>query len=106
MAEEDERAIISPKQSLGSKKTNRGGGQSLNIVSESGLYVLIIRSNLPEAKAPLGGGVLHHQDHRRDVLKLKEYEAFRLMDKEHQKEAIRKLSESLRSPLCATYLRW
>ena len=49
MVDDDERAIIDPKKLLGSK--GKGGAQSMNIVSETGIYVLVIRSNLPEAKA-------------------------------------------------------
>jgi hypothetical protein len=38
-------------------------------------------------------------------LKLKEYEAFRLMGKEQQKAAMRKLNESLREPVKADYIK-
>jgi prophage antirepressor-like protein len=47
MVEDDERCLM-PKKSLGIKEK---GQQDISLVSETGLYVLIIRSNLPEAKA-------------------------------------------------------
>jgi len=45
----DEKSIINPKKSLGSNG-GRGGAQTMNIVSESGLYALIMSSNKPAAK--------------------------------------------------------
>ena len=53
MVDEDERGvmrIMCPKQSLGHIKGKARKMQDMDIVSETGLYVLIIRSNLPEAK--------------------------------------------------------
>jgi hypothetical protein len=42
---------------------------------------------------------------REEVLGLKAYEAFRLMDKEHQKEAMRRLNESLHEPTKTDYIK-
>lgn len=57
MLDDDEKDIVTresdPKRSLGSLggEGREGGAQKLTIVSESGLYALIMRSNKPEAKA-------------------------------------------------------
>jgi prophage antirepressor-like protein len=56
MLDDDEKDFLTrasnPKKSLGSLggEGREGGAQSLNIVSESGLYTLIMRSNKPIAK--------------------------------------------------------
>jgi prophage antirepressor-like protein len=47
--EDDEKQVIDPKLFLGSSVAG-GGAQSMNIVSESGLYALILTSNKPAAK--------------------------------------------------------
>jgi prophage antirepressor-like protein len=74
------------------------------IIAEKDIYRLIFRSRLPEAEA--------FQDWVYDILKelrkslgLSEYEVFRLMDKEQQKEAMRKLNESLREPAKVDYIK-
>jgi prophage antirepressor-like protein len=107
MVDEDERAIMRvmcPKQSLGHIKTKARKTQDMAIVSESGLYVLIIRSNLPEAKA-FRRWVCEVIKELRKSLGLSGYEAFRMMDKEHQKAAMNKLYESLREPVKVDYIK-
>lgn len=47
--DEDEKQVIDPNQLLGSIRA-RGGAQAMNVVSESGLYALILTSNKPAAK--------------------------------------------------------
>jgi prophage antirepressor-like protein len=76
----------------------------VNIISEKDIYRLIFRSKLPEAEA--------FQDWVCDIIKalrqslgLPAYEAFRLMDKEHQKEAMRRLNESLHDPVKVDYIK-
>ena len=46
--DDDEKMTLSQSESHSGK---RGGAQSLNVVSEPGLYALIFKSNNPEAKA-------------------------------------------------------
>ncbi|OMG45205.1 phage repressor protein [Paenibacillus macerans] len=74
-----------------------GGEQELLIVSEPGIYRLIFRSNRPEAEA--------FQDWVFDVIKslrqstgLEGFQIFRMLDKEHQKEAMARLKEGFRNP--------
>jgi prophage antirepressor-like protein len=47
--DDDEKMIFDPKKSLGSNGL-RGGAQRMNLVSESGLFALILTSNKPEAR--------------------------------------------------------
>jgi prophage antirepressor-like protein len=75
------------------------------VVNEFGLYEAILESRKPEAKAFKLWVFEVIKTIRRDVLKLKEYEAFRLMDKEQQKEAMRRLHESLREPVKVDYIK-
>lgn len=46
---EDEQVIIDPNQKLVSK-TGKGGAQKLKLVSESGMYMLILKSRMPKAE--------------------------------------------------------
>ena len=101
MVDDDERCLM-PKKSLGIRDK---GQQDISLVSETGLYVLIIRSNLPEAKVFRKWVCEIIKKIREEVLGLKAYEAFRLMDKEHQKEAMRRLSESLHEPVKVDYIK-
>jgi prophage antirepressor-like protein len=75
------------------------------MLNELGIYRLIMRSNKPEAEAFQDWVYDIIETLRRDVLKLKEYEAFRLMDKEHQKAAMKRLNDSLREPVKVDYIK-
>jgi prophage antirepressor-like protein len=90
----------------GKKQDGAPAIQKVNVViiGEKDVYRLIFRSRKPEAEA--------FQDWVCDILKelrkslgLSECEAFRLMDKEHQKAAMRKLNESLREPAKVDYIK-
>jgi prophage antirepressor-like protein len=81
-----------------------GGKQKMRVINEKDIYRLIFRSKLPEAEA--------FQDWVYDIIKelrkslgLSEYEAFRLMDKEQQKAAMRKLMEGLHEPVKVDYIK-
>lgn len=47
--DDDEKQMIDPKLSLGSSVSG-GGAQMMNVISESGLYALIVTSKIPTAK--------------------------------------------------------
>lgn len=79
--------------------------QEMYILNELGVYRLIFQSRKPEAEAFRKWVFEIIKTIRRDVLKLREYEAFRLMDKEQQKAAMRKLNESLREPVKVDYIK-
>jgi prophage antirepressor-like protein len=67
-------------------------------MSESGIYHAIFHSYKEEAKA-FRRWVCDIIKELRKSLGLSGYEAFLVLDKEHQKEAMHKLSESLREPV-------
>jgi prophage antirepressor-like protein len=81
-----------------------GGKQRVSIISEKDIYRLIFRSRLPEAEA-FQDWIFDIVKELRKSLGLSEYEAFRLMDKEQQKAAMRQLNESLREPVKVDYIK-
>jgi prophage antirepressor-like protein len=79
--------------------------QEFVCVNEAGLNLLIMRSRKKEAVAFqywLASTVLPAL---RKSAGLSEYEAFRLMDREHQKEAMRRLNASLHEPATVDYIK-
>ena len=87
-----------------SEKAKARKTQDVLIISEKGVYRLIFRSNKPEA--------LEFQDWVCDILKelrqasgLEAYQVFRMLDKEHQKDAMRLLQEGLRQPIKVDYIK-
>jgi prophage antirepressor-like protein len=96
---------VSTIYTLSIAKDGRGGGrQRVSIVHEFGIYKLIFTSRKAEAEA-FQIWVFGIIKELRKSLGLSEYEAFRLMDKEHQKAAMRKLGESLREPVKVNYIK-
>ena len=78
--------------------------QDMTILNEKGIYRLIMRSNKPEAE--------EFQDFVYEVIKgLREasgyegFEIFRMLDKEHQKEMMKKLQEGLKKPARVDYIK-
>ncbi|MBT2288003.1 phage repressor protein [Paenibacillus albidus] len=74
-----------------------GGQQEVSIISEKGVYRIIMRSRRKEAE--------EFQDWVCDVLRslrqstgLEGFQVFRMLDKEHQREAMSNLNQSLRQP--------
>ncbi len=81
-----------------------GGEQDVIILSEKGLYRLIMRSNKPEAEA--------FQDWVYEILKLlrqstglEGFQIFRMLDKDHQKEAMTKLKAGLAKPVKVDFIK-
>lgn len=74
-----------------------GGEQEMIVLNEKGLYRLIMRSHKPEAE--------EFQDWVYETLKilrqsngLEGFQIFRMLDKDHQKEAMAKLKKGLKEP--------
>ncbi|SJX71648.1 Phage antirepressor protein [Enterococcus faecium] len=81
-----------------------GGLQKMLILNEKGLYRLIMRSNKKEAE--------QFQDWVFDVIKqlrrsvgIEGFQVFRMLDKEHQKEAMTKLSHAITEPKPVDYIK-
>lgn len=95
---------LKPKYKDTLKWGTPGGTQEIIVLNEKGLYRLIMRSNKPEAE--------DFQDWVFDMLKilrqssgLEGFQIFRMLDKEHQKEMMGKLSHSLRHPVRVDFIK-
>jgi prophage antirepressor-like protein len=74
-------------------------------VNETGLYELIFASRKQEAVAFRHWVTSAVLPALRKSAGLSDYEAFRMMDKEHQKEAMRRLNASLHEPVKVDYIK-
>lgn len=81
--------------------------QAMNIIGEKDIYRLIFRSRKPEAEA-FQDWVYETIRELRKASGLEGYETFKLLDKEHQKEAMKKLHDSIaasREPVKVDYIK-
>lgn len=83
--------------------TNKGS-REVAILNEKGIYRLIMRSNKPEAEE-FQDFVYETIKELREAAGYKGFEVFALLDKEHQKEAMRKLRDSLRKPVKVDFIK-
>lgn len=74
-----------------------GGKQKTTIISETGIYEAIFNSSRTEAKE-FKRWVKELLRSLRQATGLEGFQVFRMLDKEHQREAMSKLSASLRRP--------
>lgn len=81
-----------------------GGQQEMLIVGEYGIYEVIFRSNKPEAK-DFRKWVYKMLSELRKASGYEGFEIFRMLDKEHQKEAMRKLRDGLRKPVKVDFIK-
>lgn len=82
---------VDPKQYLGSKSN-----EPVIIVSEFGIYQVIFQSRKKEAK-DFQKWVFETIKQLRQSIGLEGFEVFRMLDKEHQKEAMKRLSAGIRA---------
>ena len=91
-----------------SKVTSRARDtQAMNIIGEKDIYRLIFKSRKPEAEA-FQDWVYETIRELRKASGLEGYETFKLLDKEHQKEAMKKLHDSIaasREPVRVDYIK-
>lgn len=97
--DEDMKIKVDPKLNLGSKSN-----EPIIIINEFGIYQTIFQSRKPEAK--------HFQKWAYGVLKelrqatgLEGFQVFRMLDMEHQKEAMKKLQQSLKAPVRVDFIK-
>ena len=81
-----------------------GGVQKILLTNEKGIFKTVFRSHKKEAEA--------FQDWVCDVLSqlrkasgLEGFEVFRMLDKEHQKQAMKRLQDGLRRPAKVDYIK-
>lgn len=91
-----------------SKVTSRARDtQMMNIIGEKDIYRLVFKSRKPEAEA-FQDWVYETIRELRKTSGLEGYEAFKMLDKEHQKEAMKKLHDSIaasREPVRLDYIK-
>ena len=81
-----------------------GGKQQTLIVNEIGIYSLIFRSIKPEAKQ-FKQWVYAMLRELRQASGLEGFQIFRMLDKEHQKEAMAKLRDGLKKPVRVDFIK-
>ena len=74
------------------------------IISETGIYEAIFNSQKPEAKE-FKQWVKQMLKNLRQTSGLEGFQIFRMLDKEHQKEAMAKLSAGLRNPVRKDFMK-
>lgn len=81
-----------------------GRQQEMLIVDEIGIYKTIFRSRKPEAEA-FQDWVFSVIKYLREQTGLEGFEVFRMMDKEHQKQAMARLHNGLSEPITVDYIK-
>lgn len=81
-----------------------GGPQEMLLVNEIGIYKTVFRSHKPEA-ANFQNWVYNMLCELRKSIGLEGFEIFRMLDKEHQKEAMKRLQDGLRQPRKVDYIK-
>jgi prophage antirepressor-like protein len=81
-----------------------GGKQEMSIVSEIGIYAIIMRSRRKEAAA-FQKWVYSVIRTLRQASGLEGFQIFRMLDKEHQRAAMARLSQSLRQPARVDFIK-
>lgn len=81
-----------------------GGPQEMLLVNEIGIYKTVFRSHKPEAEN-FQNWVYNMLCELRKSIGLEGFEIFRMLDKEHQKEAMRRLQDGLRHPRKVDYIK-
>ncbi|WKF84457.1 BRO-N domain-containing protein [Lacticaseibacillus pantheris] len=81
-----------------------GGDQEMLIISEFGIYDAVFNSRRPEAKQ-FKRWVFDVIKQLRQSTGLEGFEVFRILDKEHQKKAMAKLSQSLSDPTPKDFIK-
>lgn len=84
--------------------STNGGLQEMLLVNEIGIYKTVFRSHKPEAEN-FQNWVYNMLCELRKSIGLEGFEIFRMLDKEHQKEAMRRLQDGLRQPRKVDYIK-
>ncbi|KAK9680629.1 BRO family, N-terminal domain [Popillia japonica] len=86
------------------KWSTPGGEQSVAVLSEQGIYKAIMNSHKPEAE-DFEDWVFKVIKELREETGLEGFQIFRMLDKEHQKDAMSKLSRNLRQPVRRDFIK-
>jgi prophage antirepressor-like protein len=86
------------------KVSTLGGIQEMTVISEIGIYEAIFSSNKSEAKE-FKQWVYEMLKELRQATGLEGFQIFRMLDKEHQREAMKKLQEGLKHPAKVDFIK-
>lgn len=81
-----------------------GGPQEMLLVNEIGIYKTVFRSHKPEAEN-FQDWVYNMLCNLRKATGLEGFEVFRMLDKQHQKQAMKRLQDGLRQPAKVDYIK-
>ncbi|MCY9579681.1 Bro-N domain-containing protein [Paenibacillus alvei] len=84
--------------------STHGGEQDVSIISETGMYEAVFNSKRSEAK-DFKRWVKQLIKTLRQSTGLEGFQIFRMLDKDHQREAMRNLSSSLRQPVRRDFIK-
>lgn len=94
-----------PKKYKGTRKVSTPGGiQKMAILTEFGIYKAIFNSHKPEAEQ-FQEWVFNVIKQLRQSTGLEGFEVFRLMDKQHQKDAMKRLRDGLKRPVRVNFIK-
>lgn len=94
-----------PKKYKGTRKVSTPGGiQKMAILTEFGIYKAIFNSHKPEAEQ-FQEWVFNVIKQLRQSTGLEGFEVFRLMDKQHQKDAMKRLRDGLKQPVRVSFIK-
>ncbi len=92
------------KNTMPIRHSNKRGNPNVSIISEVGIYEAIFGSELKEAKE-FKRWVKNVIKELRQQSGLEGFQVFRMMDKNHQKETMSKLSQSLQKPKRINFIK-
>lgn len=92
------------KDTVRLKDSNKKGNPNITIISEIGIYEAIFGSELKEAKE-FKRWVFNVIKSLREASDLEGFQIFRMLDKDHQKEAMRRLNSALAKPTKVDFIK-
>jgi len=95
---------LKPKYKGTAKWSTLGGTQDVVTLSEPGIYKAIMNSHKPEAE-DFEEWVFNVLKQLRQATGLEGFQIFRMLDKDHQKEAMSKLNKSLDKPVRVDFIK-
>jgi prophage antirepressor-like protein len=100
------RAISSLKSGVTFSKVidSLGREQETNVINEKAIYKLVFKSRKPEAEQ-FQDWVYTMLRELRQATGLEGFQVFRMLDKDHQKEAMRKLKDGLQKPVRVDFIK-
>lgn len=98
------RAISTLKGVTKSKVLTNGGEQEVSIIDEKNIYRLAFKSRKKEAEA-FQDWVFETIKQLRQSVGLEGFEVFRMLDKEHQKQAMKNLQKAIDQPVRTDFIK-